>query len=348
MKTESADDLRTLQRASGAYRQASTRRSIGQIVTSFGPFLAICALLYAAPDLPIWAVVPLWIVAAAFVVRIFIIQHDCGHGSFFASARANRLVGAACSLVTLTPFAAWRRQHAGHHANWNNLDRRASGADIYSDCLTVAEYRALGRLGRWKHRLIRHPVVSLLLLPPLVFLLLYRVPFDTPKTWRKERRSVYLTDLAVVVLIVGLGVFLGFGRVLAVQIPIISIAAIIGVWLFSVQHRFEHTLWARAGEWSYAEAAIAGSSHLKLPRLLQWLTGNIGLHHVHHLNPGIPNYRLQECHDDLPGLQRAPEITLWQGLASARYALWDEDLKRMVPFGAARRPPPADGGITPA
>jgi len=338
MQTPQAADFRALKLATGPYQRASTLRSIGQLATSFGPFVAICAFLYAMPDLPLWVAAPLWGVAAAFVVRIFIIQHDCGHGSFFASARANRLTGAVCSLVTFTPYAAWRRQHAGHHANWNNLDRRTSGADIYSDCLTVTEYRALSRMERFKYRLLRHPAVSLLLIPPLVFLLLYRVPFDTPKAWRKERRSVYLTDLAVAALILVLGFFLGFERVLMVQLPIICIAAVIGVWLFSVQHRFEHTLWARATDWSYGEASIAGSSHLRLPRLLRWLTGNIGLHHVHHLNPRIPNYRLQECHDTLADLQRAPELSFWEAVAGSRYALWDEDLKRMVSFRAAGRP----------
>jgi len=332
-----AMDFRALKRATGTYQSASAGRSIGQLATSFGPFLAICAFLYAVPDLPLWAMAPLWVVAAAFVVRIFIIQHDCGHGSFFASARANRLTGAVCSLATLTPYAAWRRQHAGHHANWNNLDRRTSGADIYSDCLTVSEYRALPRMERLKYRAMRNPIVSLLLIPPVVFLLLYRVPFDTPKAWRKERRSVYLTDIAVAALILVLGFSLGFGRVLMIQLPIICIAAIIGVWLFSVQHRFEHTLWARATDWSYGKASIAGSSHLKLPRVLRWLTGNIGLHHVHHLNPRIPNYRLQECHDTLADLQRAPELSFREAVAGSRYALWDEELKRMVSFRAAGR-----------
>lgn len=276
--------------------------------------------------------------AAGFVVRIFIIQHDCGHGAFFRSRRANTIVGTLCSMVTLAPYASWRRQHAGHHANWNNLDRRLSGLDIYSSCLTTAEYRSLNVWRRMAYRASRHPLVSLVILPPLVFLLLYRVPFDTPKAWTKERRAVHLTNLALLGLVLALGLTLGFRPVLMVQLPICVIAAVFGVFLFSLQHRFEHTLWARQEEWDFVAASLQGSSYLKLPKLLQWFTGNIGFHHVHHLNPRIPNYWLQACHDANPALQRAPVLTLRSGLGSVRYALWDEQQGGMVPFRARRAP----------
>lgn len=293
--------------------------------------------MYATLGISFWIPFALSFVAAGFLVRIFIIQHDCGHGSFFKSRRANDAVGRLCSLLTLTPYAAWRRQHAGHHGGWNNLDRRASGADIYSSCSTVAEFRSLSRRRRTWYRLMRHPLVANVLLPPLVFLILYRVPFDLPKSWRRERREVYLTNLALVVGFGALGSLLGFGAVAAIHLPIMGVASIVGVWLFSIQHRFERTQWSRQGKWRFADAALQGSSHLRLPRILQWFTGNIGLHHVHHLNPHIPNYRLQACHDSNPVIRTAPTLSLWGGLKQWRYALWDENLGRMVPFKVAMK-----------
>ncbi|MBM3561387.1 MAG: fatty acid desaturase, partial [Alphaproteobacteria bacterium] len=237
----------------------------------------------------------------------------------------------------MTPYASWRRQHAGHHTMWNNLDRHDTGVDIYSTCLIVAEYRALPRWRRLGYRISHDPLVMNLLLPPFIFILLYRLPFDTPKEQRRERRSVLVANLALVALFGGLGLVLGFCEVLAVQLPVIALAAIIGVWLFSVQHKGESTLWAREEGWTRESAALEGSTWLRLPRLLQWFTGNIGLHHLHHLNPRIPNYRLQRCCEAIPALRQAPSLTLRGGLAAMRYALWDEGLQRMVTFRAAGR-----------
>jgi len=243
------------------------------------------------------------------------------------------VIGSLCSLMTLTPYAFWRRQHARHHGSWNNLDRRAaSGLDIYSSCMTVAEYRALERWRRYLVRLTNHPIVANLLLPPLVFVILYRVPFDAAKGWRRERRGIYLTNLALVALIGSLGLALGYGHVAAVQLPIMVIASIVGVWLFSIQHRFEHAQWMTDASWSFAAASLGGTSYLRLPRLLQWFTGNIGFHHVHHVNPRIPNYRLEECHNADVGFQLASTLTLRTALQALRYALWDSDLERLVPF----------------
>lgn len=331
-KDEAGADPRALATPYGAPEVA---RSIGQIASSFGGFIVVCAAMYFAYGWSYWIVLALAFLAAGFLVRIFIIQHDCGHGSFFQSKRANYSVGFCCSLLTLTPYASWRRQHAGHHGVWNDLDRRQSGADIYSSCITVAEYNALNRRQQWLYRFTRHPVVSNILLPPLVFLLLYRFPFDTAKSWRRERRGVYVTDIALVALLLLLGTLVGFERVAAVQLPVMIIASIVGVWLFSVQHRFEHTSWVRHDDWDFNRAALLGSSHLRLPRLLQWFTGNIGFHHVHHLNPRIPNYRLQECHDANPVMSETPVLTFWSGLRQGRFALWDEKLGRMVPFSGA-------------
>ncbi len=316
------------------FQGAVLRTSIGQAVTSFGGFFCICAAMYLAIDVSYWIMPVPALLGAGFLVRIFIIQHDCGHGSFFGSRRANHALGVACSLLTLAPYAAWRRQHAGHHGVWNDLDRRLSGADIYSSCLTVVEYEAMGMWHRRGYRLTRHALVSNILLPPLIFILLYRLPFDMPKTWRRERRAVYMTNLALVAGIGGLGSLVGFDRVAAVQLPIMMLASIIGVWLFSVQHRFEHTFWARHGEWSFTTASLRGSSYLKLPPILQWFTGNIGFHHIHHLNPRIPNYRLQACQDANPTLRTAPILTLRSGLEQWRYVLWDEEKGRMVRYNS--------------
>jgi omega-6 fatty acid desaturase (delta-12 desaturase) len=321
-----------------AFQAPILARSLGQLLTSFGGFFATCATMYPCLTVSLWITLPLSALAAGFLVRIFIIQHDCGHGSFFRSRRANELIGSLCSLMTLTPYAFWRRQHARHHGCWNNLDRRAaSGLDIYSSCMTVAEYRALGC---WRRRLVRltnNPIVANLLLPPLVFVILYRVPFDAAKGWRRERRGVYLTNLALAAFIVGLGLALGYDRVAAVQLPIMVIASIVGVWLFSIQHRFEDAQWMLDGSWNLAAASHRGTSYLRLPRLLQWFTGNIGFHHVHHVNPRIPNYRLEECHNADARFQAVSTLTLRTALQALRYALWDSDLKRLVPFrvGAA-------------
>src|SRR5438132_13715912 len=196
-----------------AFQAPILARSLAQLATSFGGFFVVCAAMYLSLGLTVWITLLLSVLAAGFLVRIFIIQHDCGHGSFFRSRRANELIGRLCSLMTLTPYAFWRRQHARHHGSWNNLDRRAaSGLDIYSSCMTVVEYRALGRWRRCLVRLTNHPIVAHLLLPPLVFVILYRVPFDAAKEWRRERRGVYLTNLALVGFMGSFGLSVGFGR----------------------------------------------------------------------------------------------------------------------------------------
>lgn len=320
-------------RRTAPFQKPMLTRSIGQLTTSFGGFLLTCGTMYLCLRVSMWLALPLSLLAAGFLVRIFIIQHDCGHGAFFRSQRANDIVGSLCSLMTLTPYAFWRRQHARHHGSWNNLDRRtASGLDIYSSCMTVSEYLRLGRRRQWIYRLSRHPVVSHLILPPVVFLVLYRVPFDAAKDWRGERRAVHVTNFALAGWFGGLGLVIGFDRAIAVQLPIMVLTSIIGVGLFSIQHRFERTLWTSEANWNFAEAALRGSSYLHLPRILQWFTGNIGFHHVHHLNPRIPNYQLEDCHRTIEGMQAAPMLTLRTAITTLRYALWDEDLRRMVKF----------------
>lgn len=332
---EPITDTTALRRAVAEFQGPILRHSLSQMASSFGGFAAVCTAMYLLLGVSVWLALLLAPLAAGFLVRIFIIQHDCGHGNFFRSRRVNDNVGRVCSLLTLTPYSNWRRQHAGHHGIWNDLDRRDTGADIYSDCLTVSEYRQLTPHQRFWHRAVRHPLVAHILIPPLVFFVLYRVPFDTPKSRRRERRAVYLTDLALLAGYGGFGTLVGFGPMALVQGPVMMVAAIVGVWLFSVQHRFEETWWARNDDWSFGKAALHGSSFLRLPRVLQWFTGNIGFHHVHHLNPRVPNYRLEACHARIAPYVTVPELTLRDGLRASRYVLWDEDRGRMVTFRAA-------------
>ena len=319
-----------VQRRSGAYQHPRIKSSLFQLANTFGLFFAACGLMHAGVDHGLWFVLLLLPVAALALVRVFIIQHDCGHGSFFRRRWANHLTGIVCSLVTLTPYASWRRQHAGHHLVWNDLDDRGRGADIYSSMVTVDEYLAYSRLRRNWYRFTRNPIVANLVLPPLIFLVLYRFPFDAPKAWRVERAGVHATNGAIAVIVLALCFALGFAEVGLVQLPVIALASIVGVWLFSIQHRFEQALWTRHERWDYAEASVLGSSYLALPPILRWFTGNIGYHHVHHLNPRIPNYRLRACHEAEDGLRAAPVLTLRTALRQWRFVLWDPELGRMV------------------
>jgi omega-6 fatty acid desaturase (delta-12 desaturase) len=332
-----ADPQTRLRSLVAAYETPSILRSLYQMATSIGLYIAGCAAMYWSLHISYWLTAALMIPTAGTLVRVFIVQHDCGHGSFFASRGLNDLVGHLCSLLTFAPYFHWRRQHNAHHRHWNNLDRRDDGADIYATCITVSEYRAMTPWGRLGYRMLRHPVVAHVILPPLVFLLLYRIPFDTPKSWVRERRSVYLTDLAVLAVLAAMMAALGFWQVLLVQLPTVSLAGIIGVGLFSLQHRFDGVLWARQGEWNSTNASVQGSSYFRLPRLLQWFTGNIGFHHVHHLSPRVANYRLETCHKAIPALHDVVTTVNWrEGFKALRLTLWNEADGRMVRFADVR------------
>ena len=327
------------------YESPSISKSLFQIATSVGLFMAACAAMYWSLHVSYLLTLTFAVPTAGLLVRVFIVQHDCGHGAFFRSRRTNDLVGRFCSLLTFTPYAQWRRQHNDHHGNWSNLDRRLVGLDMYSTCTTVDEYRALSRWGRIKFRAMHHPLVAHLIIPPLVFLFLYRVPFDTPKSWIRERRSVYLTNLGLLALLATLMLLLGFWQVLLVQVPVITLTAIMGVGLFSLQHRFDGVVWARQDEWNVTKASLEGSSYFKLPRLFQWFTGNIGFHHIHHLSPRVPNYRLEDCHNAIPALKAVPPLNWRDGLKAISLALWDETNRQMVRFADLRN---GRRGIQPA
>jgi omega-6 fatty acid desaturase (delta-12 desaturase) len=277
-------------------------------------------------------VLALSVPAAGFLVRTFIVFHDCAHGSFFPSRTANKYVGMACAFLVFEPFATWRHEHAVHHATAGDLDHRGMG-DVYT--LTVAEYIALPVARRVRYRFTRNPLVMLGLGPLWALLLQPRlIP-----TWARRRfwREILATNIALIAVLSGLCVLVGWSAVLLVQLPCAMLAGAVGVWLFYVQHQFEGAYWHRHADWSYADSALRGSSYLKLPRILQFFTGNIGLHHIHHMSTRIPNYNLQRAHDDNPVFQESPTLSLWDGVRSLRLKLYDEELGRLVGFSAAKR-----------
>lgn len=327
-----ASQVPSLLSALDTYAQPNTSTSLVQLVGTIGLFVGSWAAAYLALRVSPILALALTVPTAGLMIRIFVLQHDCGHGALFRSARANTIAGTLCSLFTFTPFAHWRRQHAQHHGCWNNLDRRGSGVDIYSVCRTVREYRQLSPTRRFGYRLTRHPIVAHLVVPPLIFLLLYRTPYDTPKGWNRERRSVHATTLAILAQAVGFGWLLGFGAVAFVALTTLYLASIGGVWLFALQHKFEGAAWVRQRDWDLATASLAGTSCLRLPAVLQWFTGSIGFHHIHHLHPRVPNYRLQEVSEALPGLGATTTLGLLGGLRALRYVLWDEAQARLVRF----------------
>ena len=296
-------------------------------------FVAGWALMYYSLRVSYWLTLLLAFPTAFMLVRLFIVQHDCGHGSFFKSARTSDAVGTILGVFTLTPYHYWKRAHAIHHATAGNLDHRGFG-DI--DTLTVAEYRALSRWGRMKYRLYRHPAVLFGIGPGYLFLLEHRLPMIAPREWSRERRSIVVNDLGLIGVVAGMWWIVGIKALLAVHVPILLVSCTAGVWMFYVQHQFNETYWERDGAWTYETAALAGSSYYQLPKLFQWLTGNIGLHHIHHLHAGIPNYFLQRVYDTFPELQRAKRLTFFQSLRCIPLALWDEQQRRLVPFRAAR------------
>ncbi|MBO0347001.1 fatty acid desaturase [Roseibium sp. CAU 1637] len=314
------------------YRTPVTWRACSQIVTTVLPFLALFAAMYFSLDISYWLTLGLAIPAGGLLVRFFIIQHDCGHGSFFPSQIANDMTGRIVSILTLTPYAYWRRAHALHHASSANLDRRGIG-DITT--LTVAEYSALPFLKRVGYRVYRNPFFLTLVGGVLHFLVIQRVPFSVQRPNRQMTLSVLALNLAIV-LVYGILVYLlGWTDFLMLFAPMVLIACAAGVWLFYIQHQFEETHWSAGTEWDRKTAAILGSSYYALPKVLHWFTGNIGLHHIHHLCSQIPNYRLQECMAARPELAHINRLTIWESLKCANLALWDESTKRLVPFRAA-------------
>ncbi len=316
------------------YRKADTARATFELLVTFPPFAAIwAAMLVASSHGLFWVSFALAPFAAGLLVRLFMIQHDCGHGSFFPNKQANEWVGRAIGVLTMTPYDHWRRSHAIHHATSGNLDRRGIG-DI--DTLTVREYFARAWRGRLAYRLYRHPLVMFGVGPAYLFLIENRLPFGFMRKGAMPWLSTMSTNAAIL-LAAGLLIWAaGLAPVLLVHLPIVVISATAGVWLFYVQHQFEGTTWERSAAWSQPEAALHGSSLYELPPPLDWFSGNIGVHHVHHLSSGIPFYRLPKVLRDHPELGEVSRLGLKESLACVRLALWDEQKRRLVSFREAR------------
>ena len=317
------------------YRGGAAKQSLWQLGSTLVGFSALFATMLWTSSFSIPLTLLLALPAGGFLVRVFIIQHDCGHGAFFRSQWANDLVGIFCGVFMFTPYYAWRRSHATHHAGAGHLARRGVG-DIYT--MTVNEYLALGFWRRLQYRLFRNPFVLFVLGPLFVFVIIHRIPraLSHDRGPRAERLNVHFTTLAsATMMAVGMYVFGPTAFLLAFGLPA-YLGGAAGIWLFYVQHQYENAYWRGDKTWSYEEAAILGSSYYRLPKVLQYFSGNIGFHHVHHMAPKVPNYRLERCHNENAYFHQAVTLSLWQSLKTIGLKLYDEESKRMVSFSAVR------------
>jgi omega-6 fatty acid desaturase (delta-12 desaturase) len=316
------------------YARPRPLRSAVDVITSVVAYLAMSVAIYFALGLSPVLALALAPVSAAFLLRTYIIFHDCSHGSFLSSRRANAQLGTFCGLLVLSPFVRWRHDHAVHHATSGDLNKRGVG-DLPT--LTVAEYQQRTWRGRLGYRLIRSPLVMFGLGP--IFAMIIGPRIVARNAPRRMRNSVLATDLALAAIAAALLSAIGIGDFLLVWAPAALLAGAVGIWLFYVQHQFEDAYWQRTERWSYADAALRGSSFLKLPKPLQFVTGNIGYHHIHHLSVRIPNYNLQRAHEENPIFHNVPTLSLWDGLRAVRLKLWDEQRGRLVTFSQARACP---------
>ena len=320
------------QAAVARYQRASTTRALWQLTNTFVPYVLLWYAMYRVLEISLWLTVPLAIVSAAFLVRIFIIFHDCGHGSYFRSRRANDVVGFIAGVLTFTPYQHWRWEHAIHHGSAGDLDRRGTG-DIWT--MTVQEYLNASPLRRLNYRLARNPLVLFVIAPLFVFVVKQR--FASPKADQRHRRSVWRLNWVLLGIAALLSWIFGIVPYLLIQSITLAVAGTIGLWLFYVQHQFEGVYWERGDNWDYTTAALRGSSYYKLPKVLQWLSGNIGFHHIHHLSPRIPNYNLQRCHESDRLFQQVTPVTLTGSLRSLRFRFWDEQCGKLVGYAHVRR-----------
>jgi omega-6 fatty acid desaturase (delta-12 desaturase) len=314
------------------FKQPSLLKSSWQIGNSLLPFCALWYLMYQSVAWSYWLTLLLAVPTAGFLVRLFIIQHDCGHHSFFRSRRTNDVVGGILGVFTLTPYYSWRRSHSRHHASSGDLSHRGHG-DVWT--LTVDEYLKLTYFGRLRYRLYRNPFFMFVLGPSLLFIIWQRFTFGIPRNWRRERQSVHITNLGLVVVLGVAWCTSGIPMFIMVHLPVVMLAAAIGSWLFFVQHQYERAYWQPHENWDFNRSAIDGSSYYRLPRILQWFTGNIGFHHIHHLESRIPNYNLPICYASVPEFRQAVTLGLWDSVKCARLKLWDEIHQRMVTFDEA-------------
>jgi acyl-lipid omega-6 desaturase (Delta-12 desaturase) len=311
------------------YVGAETGRSLWQLATSVVPFVLLWWLTLRSLEVGYWLTLLLAVPTAGFMMRLFMIQHDCGHGSFFRSRAARDWVGRCIGVVLLTPYDYWKRTHAYHHAHSGDLDFRGFG-DV--DTFTVREYLSWPRWQRLRYRLYRHPVVLFAVAPIYQFVFKHRYPWDIPRSWTQAWRSVWWTNLAIAVVMALMWATIGLDRFLLVHLPVMFFASSAGIWMFYVQHQYEDTYWHRHEDWDYYDASLLGSSYLILPRPLQWLTASIGVHHVHHMSARIPNYKLQQVHDENPEFHVVTKVRFRDTLRLINLALWDEESQRLIRF----------------
>jgi len=309
------------------YTQPDLKTSIWQLSSTLVLYALLWFLMYKSLAFPYWVTLLLSLPASGLLIRLFIFFHDCGHGSFFKSKKVNRIIGNILGVLTFTPYDKWHHQHHIHHATNSNLDKRGIG-DVW--VLTVNEYLAASKWQRIHYRVYRNPLVLLILGPILLLFVFNRT--TKKEMARSEKRNIHFTNLMILLTGIGLSLLIGFKAYLLIQLPVILISHIAGVWLFYVQHQFEDAVWERNEDWDYKNAALSGSSYLKLPKLLQWFTGNIGYHHVHHLSSKIANYRLEKCHFENELFRNVKPITLLSSFESFKMNLWDEANKKMVSF----------------
>ena len=307
-------------------------KSCWQVANSVLPFCGLWYLMTLSISWSYFLTLALAVPAAGFLVRIFIIQHDCGHHSFFRNRRANDALGSACGILTLTPFQLWMRTHARHHVSSGDLSHRGQG-DV--GVLTVDEYLSRSRFGRLRYRLYRNPLIRFVLGASFLFLIQQRFTFGIPRAWHRERRSVHITNVGILVMIAGGWLTVGLPTFFLIHGPIVVLAAAIGSWLFFVQHQFEDAYWQPHESWNFTRSALEGSSYYRLPTILQWFTGNIGFHHIHHFDSRIPNYNLPACYAAEPAFQQAVTLGIRDSLKCTQLKLWDEDRQRMVTFAEA-------------
>ena len=309
------------------YNRPDLRKSIWQICNTLIPYVGIWVLMILSLRYPYWVTLLLSLPAAGFLIRLFIIFHDCGHGSFFRSKRANEVVGKLFCILSFTPFYRWHQQHKAHHATSGNLDKRGTG-DVWT--LTVSEYRKSSKWRRFLYRTFRNPFFLFTFAPVYVIIVQNRI--TRSEMSGKEKQNVYFTNAMVILMAVSISLLIGLRSYLLIQLPILVIAHVIGLWLFYIQHQFDEVSWERTEKWDYKTAAIQGSSFLKLPVVFQWFTGNIGFHHVHHLSSKIPNYYLPRCHYNNDLFKNIKPVVLFSTFKALRLSLWDETTKRLISF----------------
>lgn len=312
------------------YKNPSSISSVWQLINTLVPYIGLWILMAYAITISYWLVLPLTILAAGFTVRLFIIFHDCGHGAFFKSKLTSDIIGNILGILTFTPYARWHHAHLIHHRTAGNLDKRGVG-DVWT--LTVEEYNNLSRNKRLMYRIYRNPFIMFGLGAGLVFLVMNR--FTRRGFSRKERISVYITNIGLALLAAGISLLIGFKSYLLIQLPVMYFAATAGVFLFYVQHQYPDVHWYRDEEWDYSTVAINGASYLKLPKILQWFSGNIGFHHIHHLSSKIPNYKLEQCHKENEAFRRVTPVTFVTSMKSLSLRLWDEKRQQLVSYRQA-------------